>query len=140
MVYPIYQKTKLQMEKSIYSNLNLLICIRTDQNNGILKDKCFGGNQKVIISASRLWNKCNNPKIHWTIVYFIFWAPYVNFSEQLVNPTWSSLSRSIKSKTKTSYEGTFATNYCILYMKSYVRTYFPLVFFSHTMQQDLPYH
>lgn len=42
------------MEKSIYFNLNLWICIRTDQNNGILKDKCFGGNQKVIISASRL--------------------------------------------------------------------------------------
>lgn len=40
------------MEKPTYSNLNLRICIRIDQNNGILKDKCFWGNQKVITNAS----------------------------------------------------------------------------------------
>lgn len=52
MVYQIYQKINLQMEKPTYSNLNLRICIRIDQNNGILKDKCFWGNQKVITNAS----------------------------------------------------------------------------------------
>lgn len=37
MVYEIYQKINLQMEKPTYSNLNLRICIRIDQNNGVLK-------------------------------------------------------------------------------------------------------